>query len=62
METAGDLEDCRIDEAQVTPGGLAGQRDQRGPDRGAGAGPAVALNRVPGSAAEDHRHARAVAY
>ena len=32
---AGDLVDGRVDEAQVAPGVLVGQRDQRGADRGA---------------------------
>jgi hypothetical protein len=59
--TAGDLVDRRVDEAQVAPRVLVGQRDERGPDRGAGAGPAVALDGVPGAGAEDNRHACAVA-
>src|SRR5580704_4894921 len=59
--TAGDLVDGRVDEAQVPPGVLVGQSDQRCPDRGAGASPAVALDRVSGSVAEDDRYAGAVA-
>jgi hypothetical protein len=58
---AGDLVDGRVDETQVAARVLVSQRDQRCPDRGAGARPAVALDRVPGSVAEGDRHARAVA-
>jgi hypothetical protein len=42
---AGDLVDGRVDETQVPPGVLVGQGDQRGPDRGAGAGAATVAAR-----------------
>src|SRR5258707_8339910 len=54
---AGDLVDGRVNEAQMAPGVLVGQGDERGPDRGAGAGAAAVADHGPTVVTQDEGHA-----